>query len=159
MPENKYRKPKELVIQVYQGKELERLLQEAMERVLSKNGSRITPAKVKRILSSLPVDLLGYNAVLILEHYPLNSIRAQGKFGKLVFQYIHKTGTQYARKFVKSKNPRTPPQQANRMKMKAAQKAWGLLTPAQQEAWERKSQNTPKNGNNLFVSKYLRRNS
>ena len=154
MPNNIYRKPKHLVTQVYQGNELENLLKIALQKAFSPEGIKITSKKVKGVLSSLPVPLLGFNPVLILEHYPLHSMQARGKLGKLVYQVVNKTGNQYARKFVKPKNPRTPPQQGNRMKLKAAQWAWTLLSPAEKETWEKKKKGPRMNGNNLFVQYY-----
>ena len=155
MPTNKYRKPKHLVTQVYRGKELEGLVKKALQNVFSSDGISITPKKVKRVLDSISASSMGGNPVLILEQYPLNSIQVRGKHKDLTYQVVGKTGTQYARNYTQGKNPRTPPQQANRGKMGPANDAWHALTPAQKAVWDMKAKKLPMTGYNLFISNYL----
>ena len=156
MPTNKYIKPKNKVIQVFQGKEVEKILKSALQYAFQSEGITIKPSKVKKVLRAIPQSFEGGKVVLIVEHYPLSSMEAHGKFKDLVYQVIRKTNTQYARKFKKSKNPRTPPQQANRGKMGPAVDAWHLLSPAQQKQWNKKAYKLRKTGYNLFISTYLK---
>lgn len=155
MPTNKYRKPKNKVIQVFRGEEVEQLLLTALQSAFESDGITIKPAKVKRVLDSIPQSVLGGDVVLIVEQFPLDSLQAHGKFKGLTYQVVGKTGTQYAREYEGGANPRTPPQQANRGKMSPANVAWHLLSPAQQAVWIKKAKNLPKSGYNLFISNYL----
>ena len=155
MPTNVYRRPGNKVITVYRGNEVEELLQTALQSAFESDGVRVKPAKVQRVLSSVAESALGGDVVLIVEQFPLDSMQVRGKHKDLVYQVINKTGNQYTRKFVKSKNPRTPSQQTQRGKMSAAQQAWHSLSPAEKGVWNKKAKGLPKSGSNLFVSNYL----
>ncbi len=155
MPGHKYQRPKDKVIKVFQGKELEIVLQSALQSIFSSDGVHVTPAKTRRVLDSLPHSVLGGNVVVIIEQFPLDSMTAHGKFKDLIYARIGKTGNQYAKKDTKPRNPRTPAQEAQRAKMAPAQAAWHSLSPAQKAVWEKKAKGLPKNGSNLFISNYL----
>lgn len=155
MPGHKYQRPKEMVIKVFQGKELETVLQSALQSAFSSNGVHVTQAKTRRVLQSLPHSVLGGNVVVIIEQFPLDSMTAHGKFKDLIYARIRKTGNQYTKKDTKPYNPRTTLQQANRGKIPAANHAWQALSPATQKNWDKKAIGTGKSGNNLFISNYL----
>ena len=93
--------------------------------------------------------------VLILEQYPLNSEQVRGKHKNQVFQVINKTGNQYTRRFIKSRNPRTPLQQAHRMKYKDAVMAWNALLVQSKKQYNHKAARMPLTGYNLFIRTYL----
>ena len=156
MPSHKYQRPKSKVIQVYEGKELETLFHSALQGTFSSEGIAVTQSQVRRFTGLLTQPALGGRPVLIIENFPLNSMQVRGKHKNLVYQVVTKTGNQYTRKFVKSKNPRTPLQEAQRAKLSNADKAWQSLTPAQKADWNKKAKNKPKSGYNLFVSNYLK---
>ncbi len=155
MPTNIYRKPKNKVIQVFRGKEVEKILLKALQSAFQPEGITVKPAKVKRILGSIPQSVLGGDVVLIVEQFPLDSLQAHGKFKGLTYQVVGKTGTQYARDYEEGANPRTPLQQAQRGKMSPAQSAWQSLSPAQKAIWDEKAKGLQDSGHNLFVSNYL----
>ena len=155
MPTHKYVRPKNLVTEVYRGKEVETLMKSALQSTFRANGIRITPGKVQRFMSSIPQSPWGGKVVLIVEQYPLASMEARGKHKNLIYERIGKTGNQYSKTYKKPKNPRTPLQQANRGKLPTANQAWRALSPAQKTLWNKKAKGTSKTGNNLFVSKYL----
>src|SRR5208283_938562 len=106
MPTNKYRKPTNKVIEVFQGKELEQLVFNALQDTFASSGIPISQRKVKRLLSTLTQPALGGKPVLIIEQYPLNSLQAHGKIGNKVFQRVGKTGNQYVKSRVTPYNPR-----------------------------------------------------
>src|SRR5208283_1034396 len=108
MPGHKYQRPKDKVIKVFQGKELETVLQSALQSTFSPEGVHVTQAKTRRVLQSLPHSVLGGNVVVIIEQFPLDSMTAHGKFKDLIYARIRKTGNQYAKKDTKPRNPRTP---------------------------------------------------
>jgi len=155
MPTNVYRKPGNKVITVYRGKEVEELLQMALQSAFESEGVTIKPAKVQRVLHSVAKSVMGGDVVLIVELLPLNSMQVRGKFKGLTYQVVNKTGTQYSRKYEKGKNPRTLLQQENRGKISPSILAWRALSPSEKEVWNKKALNKNKSGYNLFISNYL----
>jgi len=61
----------------------------------------------------------------------------------------------FKEKFYVPYNPRTEPQQANRMKFASAVAAWQALTPEQKELYNKKAANLNMSGYNLFISEFM----
>ena len=155
MPDNKYRKPKENVIQVFRGKELVGILQNALQITFDPDGIKVTSQGIQRLLDLIQKSVGGGKVVLIVEQYPLNSEQVRGQHKNFVFQVINKTGNQYTRRFTKSGNPRTPLQQAHRMKYKEAVLAWNTLPVPDKQLYNQKAARMPLTGYNLFIRTYL----
>ena len=97
-----YKRPSHQVTKIYQGKELEDLLQSAMQQTFDSYGITVTPDHVRRLLGLLPESVLGGTLVLILEQWPLNSMTAHGKYEDLIYAYVRKTGNQYSKIYRKN---------------------------------------------------------
>jgi hypothetical protein len=158
VPNHKYERPKKLVVQVFEGKELEGVLMSALGEVLAGKGIKVTPKMVRRFTGRLTKKVLGGRPVLVVEQYPLFSRRASGRFDELIYAYIQRTGTQYAKKYKVPKNPQTPAQQEQRAKYARAILAWQELTESNKNVWRKQGEITHQIGYNLFVSNYLKNN-
>jgi len=156
MPNHIYKRPHYQVTKIYQGKELETLLQSAMQQTFDSCGITITQGHVQRFLGLLPESVLGGTPVLILEQWPLNSMTAHGKYEDLIYAYVRKTGNQYSKTYRKPYNPRTPSQQAQRDKITQAVTAWLALSDAEKESYRQQSVNKPYSGYNWFIANYLK---
>lgn len=151
MPEIKYQKPKDKVTFVYRGKELLKLLEQALSKCQGKPSS-------KSIIRQLSALSGGGSPVLIIEQMPLGALSASGKVGDLIYARINKTATQYVKKYKKPKNPRTPAQIAIREKLKNAVLAWRKLSDDKKEKYNQRASRSKKpiSGYNLFVSEYIK---
>ena len=156
MAEYGYRIPKGKVAKVYRGKEMEGLITGALKSVLSSKGKEVNSYTVKNFLGTLARTAQGGEVVVVMEQQPLNSTRAQGKWDDMVFCYNEKTGTQYARKVGRYRNPKTPAQQKQRGKYMPGVEAWRKLSEGEKDQYRKKAEKLPMTGYNLFVSKYLR---
>lgn len=96
---------------------------------------------------------------------PFNSLGILGKIGNLVYQRTQRghgnvegdpTRTLQVRRYVPTKPPGTPRQQAARARFRAAVAAWHALTPAQQKSYNRRASRRAVLGFNLFISEYMR---
>ena len=155
MPKPTYRKPTSQVVKVFQGKELQELLQDVLQDTLSPLGIHLTQGQFNRFWSVLCASENGGTPVLIFEQYPLNSLTAHGKYKELIYARIRKTGNQYSKRYVVPANPRTVQQQIQRGKFAQAVHAWQALSPADKQTFRQLAKNLPLSGYNLFISQYL----
>lgn len=68
-----------------------------------------------------------------------------------------KKGVGYCReKYYYTANPRTPEQQANRIKFQSAVTAWHNLTPEEKEVYNKRAISLPKSGFNIYISEWVK---
>jgi hypothetical protein len=81
----------------------------------------------------------------------INSL--SGRIGNLVF--YSSDGREYARSYVKPRNPDTPAQRANRGLFRNAMKAWQALSAFDRAAYNRRAGRLGMTGHNLYIRKYM----
>ena len=156
MPSNTYRKPKGKVIEVYRDKELNHQVEYALLNLFANQKVAITPKKVQRFLNELTGNGMGSESVLIIEQFPLSSLEAHGKFDKLIYGKVGKTGNQYAKRYAKPTNPRSPRQKVQRSKYSEAVDAWNNLDPEEKKTYIHKTAGSRRTGYNQFVAEYIK---
>ncbi len=77
----------------------------------------------------------------------------RGRVGNLVM--VNRYGRQYARAYVKPRNPDTPAQRAGRSAFAAAVRAWQALPDDEKRAWDLASRRKRARGYNAFISSFM----
>lgn len=77
----------------------------------------------------------------------------RGRIGNLVM--VNRYGRQYARAYVKPRNPDTPAQRAGRSAFAAAVRAWQALSDDEKRAWDLASRRKRARGYNAFISIFM----
>ena len=157
MPLHKYVKPKNKVADVYRGKEMKELVQSALQKTFGLDGKKGTKKKVDGFLGSLIGPWLGGEVVVTIEHFPLNSKSASGKFGNEIHAVIKKTGTVRVKAYKKPRNPKTPSQQKHRGKYRVAVDKWNALPEPEKEKYRQRAEKLHMTDYNLFMQENLTR--
>jgi hypothetical protein len=80
-------------------------------------------------------------------------IACRGRIGNLVM--VNRYGRQYARAYVKPRNPDTPAQRAGRAAFAAAVRAWQALSDDEKRVWNLRSRRMRTRGYNAFISAFM----
>ena len=81
-------------------------------------------------------------------------IACRGRIGNLVM--VNRYGRQYARAYVKPRNPDTPAQRAGRAAFAEAVRAWQALSDDEKRAWNLRSGRKRARGYNAFISAFMK---